>query len=208
MCRIPRGLDDGFDLGYGLGAAHARRKDPSGRRIRRLDPSLRDHGDGVWDLGRPAGHEVDEAIEVGEIIALDEAIAVDDGDRAEVILALVVGIGGSLGAMSRYMVDGTIQDRSTGSLPVGTLTVNLAGSVVMGFVTGLFVFAGISHEWVAVIGTGFCGGLTTWSAASWETVRLIEERELSSAVVTALGGLVASCLMAGAGFLLAYAIGR
>ncbi len=124
------------------------------------------------------------------------------------ILALVVGIGGSLGAMSRYMVDGTIQDRSRGSLPFGTLTVNLAGSLVMGFVTGLFVFAGIAHEWVAVIGTGFCGGLTTWSAASWETVRLVEEREWSAAVVTALGGLVASCLMAGMGFLLAYAIGR
>jgi fluoride exporter len=145
---------------------------------------MRDHCDGCRDLGRASDHEVD------------------------VILALVVGVGGSLGAMSRYMVDGTIQDRSTGSLPFGTLTVNLAGSLVMGFVTGLFVFAGISHEWVAVIGTGFCGGLTTWSAASWETVRLIEERDWSCAVVTALGGLVASCLMAGVGFLLAYAIVR
>jgi CrcB protein len=125
-----------------------------------------------------------------------------------VILAVVVGIGGSLGAVSRYLVDGTVQDRSTGPLPLGTLTVNLVGSLVMGFVTGLFVFAGISHKWVAVVGTGFCGGLTTWSAASWETVRLMEEREWTSALVTAFGGLVASCLMAGVGFLLAYAIGR
>jgi fluoride exporter len=124
-----------------------------------------------------------------------------------VILALVVGLGGSVGAVSRYLVDGTVQDRSSGSLPMGTLTVNLAGSLVMGFVTGLFVFAGVSHQWVAVVGTGFCGGLTTWSAASWETERLLEEREWSSAFVTGVVGLVGSCLFAGAGFLIAYAIG-
>jgi fluoride exporter len=124
-----------------------------------------------------------------------------------VILALVVGLGGSVGAVGRYLVDGAVQDRSSGSLPLGTLTVNMAGSLVIGLVTGLFVFAGVSHQWVAVIGTGFCGGLTTWSAASWETVRLLEEREWSSAFVTAVVGFVGSCVFAGAGFALAYAIG-
>ena len=124
------------------------------------------------------------------------------------ILAMVVGLGGSLGAVSRYLVDGAVQDRSSGSLPLGTLTVNLVGSLVMGFVTGLFVFAGISHEWVAVVGTGFCGGLTTWSAASWETVRLLEEKEWSIAFVTAVVGLVTCCLCAGAGFLIAYGVGH
>jgi len=123
------------------------------------------------------------------------------------ILALVVGLGGSCGAVGRYLLDGAVQDRSSGPLPTGTLTVNLAGSLVMGFVTGLFVFVGVSHQWVAVIGTGFCGGLTTWSAASWETVRLVEEREWSAAAITAVGSLVAGCLFAAAGFLLAYGIG-
>jgi fluoride exporter len=123
------------------------------------------------------------------------------------ILALVVGLGGSAGAVTRYLVDGAVQDRTSGSLPIGTLTVNLAGSLVMGFVVGVFVFAGVSHEWVAVIGTGFCGGLTTWSAASWETVLLIEEREWTSAAVIAVGSLVVGCLFAAAGFLLAYGIG-
>jgi fluoride exporter len=124
-----------------------------------------------------------------------------------VILALVVGLAGAGGAVSRFVVDGAIQHRSSGTVPFGTLSVNFAGSLVMGFLTGMLVFSGISKEWVSVIGTGFCGGLTTWSAASWETVRLLEEREFRAGSITVLGSLVGGFLLAGCGFLLARAVG-
>jgi fluoride exporter len=124
------------------------------------------------------------------------------------ILAVVVGLGGAFGAVSRYLVDGAVQDRSSGPLPFGTISVNLIGSFVMGLVVGLFVFSGFHHAWVAVVGTGFCGGLTTWSSASFETIRLFEERQIRAGLVTAVGGFVLSFALAGAGFLLAYGIGR
>lgn len=119
------------------------------------------------------------------------------------MLALIVGAAGAAGAVARYLVDGTVQDRTSGVLPFGTLTVNVAGSLVMGFVTGLLLFHGIVKTPVTIVGTGFCGGLTTWSTASWETVRLLEEGEAPAAILNAVGGLAASLTAAACGLLLA-----
>lgn len=118
------------------------------------------------------------------------------------MLAVAVGLAGGAGAVARYLVDGSIQARTRGVLPLGTLTVNVAGSLVMGFVTGLLLFHGIVKAPLAVVGTGFCGGLTTWSTASWETVRLLEEDETRAALVNAVGGMTASVIAAGCGLLL------
>ena len=115
------------------------------------------------------------------------------------ILALVVGAAGALGAVARYLVDGFVQDRTSGVLPYGTLTVNVVGSLVMGLVTGIVLFHGVGARAEAVVGTGFCGGLTTWSACSWESVRLLEERQHSAALLTAVGGLAASLAAAAIG---------
>lgn len=122
---------------------------------------------------------------------------------AVVILALVVGLGGAVGAISRFVVDGAVQDRSSGVLPLGTMSVNVLGSFVMGVVSGVLVFHGAGRSAVAIVGTGFCGGLTTWSAYTWETVRLLEERQHRAALVAALGGLAASLAAAAVGLSLA-----
>lgn len=119
------------------------------------------------------------------------------------ILALVVGAAGSIGAITRFLVDGAVQDRSSGVLPLGTFTVNVAGSLILGFVTGLLLFHGLPHTAVAIVGSGFCGGLTTWSTASWETVRLVEGGDGGAAFLNAVGGIAASLIAAGCGLLLA-----
>lgn len=56
------------------------------------------------------------------------------------ILALAVGFAGALGAVSRYIMDGAIQDRTRGVLPLGTLAVNVIGSLVIGLAAGIVLF--------------------------------------------------------------------
>jgi len=120
-----------------------------------------------------------------------------------VILALIVGTAGALGAVGRYLVDGYVQDRTKGVLPYGTLVVNVVGSLLMGLVTGIALFHGTTSTLVSIVGTGFCGGFTTWSAFSWESVRLFEERQHRAALLNAAGGLAASLGAAAIGLSLA-----
>ena len=114
-------------------------------------------------------------------------------------LALAVGVAGAVGAIARYLLDGAVQDRASGIFPYGTLTVNVAGSLVLGFLAGYT----LSHTGGAttrtIIGTGFCGALTTWSTASWETVRLAEEGAAGTALEFTLVNLIASFAAAGIG---------
>jgi CrcB protein len=114
-------------------------------------------------------------------------------------VALGVGLAGVLGAAARYLVDGAVQDRTSGTFPVGTLVVNLAGSLVLGVVTGLAWYHGLGHAPRVVIGAGFCGAFTTWSTVSWETVRLAGDGERAQAVVHVVGGVAACLAIAAAG---------
>lgn len=118
-------------------------------------------------------------------------------------LVLVVALAGGGGAVLRYLADGAVQDRVSGPFPYGTLVVNLTGSLVLGFATGLGWYHGFGADGRAVLGTGFCGGLTTWSTASWESVRLAESRLYREALVYTVGGLVAALAVAAAGMALA-----
>jgi CrcB protein len=104
-----------------------------------------------------------------------------------------VGLGGGAGAVTRFIVDGAVQSRVGGRLPVGTVTINVTGSLVLGVLTGLVMFHGVPSKVTTVAGTGFCGGYTTFSTASFETVRLVQQRAFVAALVitgvTVLGTL-------------------
>jgi fluoride exporter len=114
-------------------------------------------------------------------------------------LAMVVGLAGVVGAIARYLVDGAVQDRTSGSFPFGTMVVNLVGSLVLGVVTGLAWYHGLGHAPKAVLGAGFCGAFTTWSTVSWETVRLAGAGARVHAVVHMAGGVIACLAVAAAG---------
>jgi fluoride exporter len=110
---------------------------------------------------------------------------------------LLVLIGGAIGAPTRYLTDVVVQSRHESVLPWGTLSVNVVGSFVLGLVAGLA--SGAAPGWVlTLIGTGFCGALTTFSTFSYETVRLAEAGRWRSAalnvVVSLLLGLAAVTL--------------
>ena len=104
---------------------------------------------------------------------------------------LLVVVGAAVGAPVRFAL-GRLLD---GRVHWGTLTVNLAGS----FVLGLLTRAGVSTSAMALLGTGFCGGLTTYSSFSVQTVDAGARRGAAYVVMT-IGG----CLLTAA---LGYALG-
>jgi CrcB protein len=103
---------------------------------------------------------------------------------------LLVLVGGAVGAPLRYLTDLAVQSRHDSLLPWSTLTVNVVGSLVLGAVAAGVVHAGLPGWVLTVVGTGFCGALTTFSTFGFETVRLIEDGAWLEAGLNAVLGLV------------------
>ncbi|MBT1545251.1 fluoride efflux transporter CrcB [Curtobacterium aurantiacum] len=109
---------------------------------------------------------------------------------------LLVAVGGGAGAALRFVLDGVVKARFAGSrfaaFPVGTLLINVSGSLVLGVLTGLAQAGTLPASTVAVLGTGMMGGYTTFSTASVETVQLLRSGKPRLAVLNGLGMLVVS----------------
>jgi CrcB protein len=97
----------------------------------------------------------------------------------------------AVGAPARFVIDGWIEDRVGDDFPWGTLVVNLTGCLALGVLTGLARSHGLGSTPRTIIGTGGLGAYTTFSTFTFETVRLVEEGELSFA----LGNVAASMLL-------------
>ncbi len=108
---------------------------------------------------------------------------------------LLVVAGAFVGAPLRYLTDLFIQSRHRSVMPWGTFTVNVTGSLVLGAVMGATSAAGWPPWVVTVVGTGFCGALTTFSTFGFENVRLVEDgavlEALANVVLSLLAGVVA-----------------
>jgi len=115
---------------------------------------------------------------------------------------VLVLIGGALGAPLRYLTDLLVQARHDSILPWGTLAVNVVGSFVLGSVAAAVAVAGAPSWLMTLLGTGFCGALTTFSTFGFETVRLLEEGSLLEAFVNVLASLAAGMLAVAAGWAL------
>ncbi|GGM00972.1 fluoride efflux transporter FluC [Nakamurella endophytica] len=89
---------------------------------------------------------------------------------------LWVALGAAVGAPLRYLTDRWVQRRHRSRMPWGTWVVNVAGSAVLGAVTGLVSSGLVGADVSLLLGTGLCGALTTWSTLAFETVRLAEQR--------------------------------
>lgn len=115
------------------------------------------------------------------------------------IMLLLVALAGGLGAGCRFVLDMLIRRGISGRIPVATMIINISGSFLLGLVTGIAV-AGLLPDTARIVaGTGFLGGYTTFSTASFETVRLAQQRRYGAALVHATVMLVGSLLAAVAG---------
>ena len=116
-------------------------------------------------------------------------------------LLVLLGAAGGLGAVTRYGLDGLIRARvGSADFPWPTTIINVTGAFVLGLVTGLAVARIADTDVVAIVCTGFLGGYTTFSTASWETVQLLRSRRYALALVSSLGSLVLCVLSALAGY--------
>lgn len=117
-------------------------------------------------------------------------------------LALIVALAGGAGAAFRTLVIHHVGIRRPDPLPLGTMLVNASGSLLLGILTGLSLYHGLGTHLLAIVGTGLCGGYTTWSTASWETIHLLHTGHRTTAVLYTVGGLGVCLAAAAAGIAL------
>jgi CrcB protein len=119
------------------------------------------------------------------------------------VTALFVVLGAAVGAPLRYLTDRVLRVRYGAALPWGTFIVNVAGSALLGLVVG----AAASPAVTALVGTGFCGALTTYSTFGAETVELTERGRGGFAVLNAIGSVLAGLAAAALGLAVGMAVG-
>lgn len=105
---------------------------------------------------------------------------------------LLLALAGGLGAVVRFILDGFIRARSKTRFAWATTIINVSGSLVLGFLTGLTLEHLVSTDVSIVIGTGFLGGYTTFSTASYETVQLLKKGRYGASFVSGFVMLVLS----------------
>jgi CrcB protein len=92
---------------------------------------------------------------------------------------ILVGVGGFLGSVFRYLVTILLARQFTTSFPLGTLTVNIVGCFLIGILFALSEKGNLlTPEWRIFLTTGFCGGFTTFSTFSYESIRLLQDGEI------------------------------
>ena len=113
---------------------------------------------------------------------------------------VLLAVAGGLAADVRFVFDGLGRSRVRTEFPWPTAVINMSGSLLLGALTGLLVAHLVSSDVAAVVGTGFLGGYTTFSTASYETVQLVRQRRYGLAFAYSLGILVACVGLAWAGY--------
>lgn len=122
------------------------------------------------------------------------------GALSPLVVAAVV-VAGAIGAMLRYALSRALPVRP-GHLPGGILIVNVAGSAVAGALIGLAERAALDGDLQLVLVTGFCGGLTTFSTWSVETIELVDGGRWRAAVLNVVMTLALGIAAAVGGYLL------
>jgi CrcB protein len=113
---------------------------------------------------------------------------------------LIIGIGGAFGSMCRYLAQVYISKYTTLTFPVGTLVVNLTGCFLIGILFGLSSkYAWMTMEWRLFWITGICGGYTTFSSFSLDSINLLRQGNYTYFFVYVLGSVIAGLLLTVAG---------
>jgi CrcB protein len=119
------------------------------------------------------------------------------------LLIPAILLAGAFGALARTLINDAIVQRVASDFPYGILIINLIGSFVLGLLTGMAMYHGLSADALIVTGTGICGGFTTWSTSIWESLQLLRLRLFRQSVLYTVGGLALGVGVAAAGLGLA-----
>ncbi|MBD0862211.1 fluoride efflux transporter CrcB [Gordonia sp. zg691] len=113
------------------------------------------------------------------------------------MMVLLMIIAGGVGALARYLVGKLVTHYAGDGFPWGTLVINVSGSLLLGFLSGLSMYHGFTADTrfeqlfpTVVLGSGFCGGYTTFSTFTVDTVKLGDQGRLPAAVANVLLSLV------------------
>jgi CrcB protein len=120
---------------------------------------------------------------------------------------IAVAVGGALGSVARFWLTSAMTALTGPRFPWGTLLINVLGSFVIGLVAGITLVTsrvGIHPDIRIFLMTGVCGGFTTFSAFSLQTLELIQ----TSDVIPALGYAVGSVVLCVAATFCGWALGR
>ena len=124
-------------------------------------------------------------------------------------MMLLLALAGGLGAVSRFVADALVARHNPFRVPLGTMLINITGSLLLGILTGLLALGppeSTGATMKAIVGTGFCGGYTTFSTASVEIVRLWTAEGRDTGVRYAAATLIGSVGAAGLGLGLGHLI--
>ena len=109
---------------------------------------------------------------------------------------LYIAFGGIAGTLSRFGLEGWIQSRTATHFPLGTLTVNITGSLLLGFIIRVATgTALISPDIRAAVTIGFCGAFTTMSTFSYESVALLNDGDYLRAALY-MSATIVGCVVA------------
>lgn len=115
---------------------------------------------------------------------------------------VAIALAGAAGAVTRFVIDGYVQERHGHRFPWGTFLINCSGSLLLGLLVGLTISGSLSPRTSVVLATGFCGAYTTFSTWGYEAVRLAEGGSKDVAAGYLLGSLAAGLVAAAAGLAL------
>lgn len=121
---------------------------------------------------------------------------------------VLVAIGGAAGAVTRYLVDGWVLDRTGAGFPYGTLAINLSGSFLLGLLAALAIDRAVLPADIrAPVMIGFLGAYTTFSTLMLESWRLLESGQEVAALANLAGSLLLGFVAVAAGLVLGRALG-
>ncbi|HWB93345.1 MAG TPA: fluoride efflux transporter CrcB [Puia sp.] len=114
---------------------------------------------------------------------------------------LLIAIGGAAGSVARYLLSLFVMKQMTLAFPLGTMLVNLSGCFMIGLIYGLSSrYAWITEEWRLLLATGICGGYTTFSSFSYESIALIREGDYAHFFGYVSGSVILGLLATAGGF--------
>lgn len=115
---------------------------------------------------------------------------------------MLVFLGGGLGSVVRYLA-GLSLSKSINAFPYQTFLVNVIGSLLIGLLLGYFnTQESTSPQWKLLLVTGFCGGFTTFSTFSFETISLIKTNQIGTAFLYVMLSLIIGIVATYIGYLL------